>query len=54
MTSRLLAATDLVNPRLVDNIPGVGGVAQSAEGLIITAGWGGDRCNTNAHKKLKN
>lgn len=33
-------ATDLINPRLVDDISGMGGVAQGAEGLVVTVSGG--------------
>lgn len=52
LADSLQKATDLINPRLVYNISGMGGVAQGAEGLVIAAGGGRDGCNaSNAMEK---
>lgn len=51
LPSRSETATDLINPGLVNNISGMGSVAQGAEGLVIAARGGGDRCNTGNAKK---
>lgn len=50
---RFKKETDLINPRLVNNISGMGSVAQGAEGLVIAAGGGRDGCNTSRGKEKK-
>lgn len=49
----LRTATDLINPRLVNNISGMGSIAQGAEGLVIAARGGRDGCNTSSAKNKK-
>lgn len=52
LPSRSEKATDLINPRLVNNISGMGSVAQGAEGLVIAAGGGRDGCNASNAKEI--
>lgn len=41
--------TDLVNPGLVDDVFGMAGIAQRAEGLVVAARGGRDGYDTNTH-----
>lgn len=52
LAASLRKATDLINPRLVNNISGMGSVAQGAEGLVIAARGGRDGCNTSNAKDI--